>query len=106
MILADDDTLGEALSATSNAVVLYFWAVWCGPCRALGPILEQIAEEQAERLTIVKVNSDESPRAAAHYRVLAVPTMKVIQDGVVVRTIVGAKPKSALEFELAPYLTV
>ncbi len=79
---ADDDTFAEKLDDT-RAVVAYFWAEWCPPCRAIGPVLEELAAE---------------------HRILAVPTLKVFVDGEVVCTIVGAKPKAALEFELGPYL--
>ena len=93
----------DVLSAPGTTLV-EFWAPWCGPCRALSPILQSIADEHADRIRIVKINADESPRSTAEYRALALPVMKVFRDGEVVKTIIGAKPKPALEFELAPYL--
>ena len=93
----------DVLSAPGTTLV-EFWAPWCGPCRALSPILQSIADEHADRIRIVKINADENPRSTAEYRALALPVMKVFRDGEVVKTIIGAKPKPALEFELAPYL--
>jgi thioredoxin 1 len=103
VVHADDASFVGELD-DRRAVVAYFWAEWCPPCRALGPVLEQLAAEYGDTLKVVKVNSDLSPRTAASYRILAVPTLKVFVDGEVVRTIVGAKPRAALEFELEPYL--
>ncbi|GAB3578612.1 thioredoxin [Leifsonia lichenia] len=100
-----DATFPDAVLAASGTTIVEFWAEWCGPCRALGPILEQLATEHADRISIVKINADENPQSSATYRAMALPVMKVFQNGEVVKTIVGAKPKPALEFELAPYLT-
>ncbi|KRC51160.1 thioredoxin [Leifsonia sp. Root227] len=99
-----DATFPDAVLAASGTTIVEFWAEWCGPCRALGPILEQLATEHADRISIVKINADENPQSSATYRAMALPVMKVFQNGEVVKTIVGAKPKPALEFELAPYL--
>ena len=103
VIHADDTTFAGTLDDT-RAVVAYFWAEWCPPCRAIGPVLEELAAEHPDTLAVVKINSDLSPCTAAEHRILAVPTLKVFVDGEVVRTIVGAKPKAALEFELEQYL--
>ncbi len=104
MMLDDvtDDTFSDRVIAASHgrAVLVEFWAEWCPPCRALTPILEQLADERAESLTVVRVEADDNPRTATEYRALALPTMKLFLDGEVVRTIVGAKPKAALEAEL------
>jgi thioredoxin 1 len=81
-----------------------FWAEWCGPCRAVGPILDQIAAEHAEKIEIVKLNVDENPQTAAKYQITSIPAMKVYQGGEVVKTVIGAKPKPALEADLAAYL--
>jgi thioredoxin 1 len=103
VVHADDASFVGELDDT-RAVVAYFWAEWCPPCRAIGPVLEELAAEHPDTLAVVKINSDLSPRTAAEHRILAVPTLKVFVDGAVVRTIVGAKPKAALEFELGSYL--
>lgn len=85
-------------------VVLYFSAPWCGPCKALGPILEQVDAEYSDRIEVVKVNIDEEEELAAAYQVTSIPVMKIIVDGESKRTIVGAKPKPAIEAELANFL--
>ena len=87
-----------------GVVVLYFSAPWCGPCKALGPIMEQIDSEYAGRLTVVKVDVDDEPALAEAYQVTSVPVMKIMVDGESKKTIIGAKPKPAIEAELANYL--
>ena len=102
--VTDATFAAEVLDAPGTTLV-EFWAEWCGPCRALGPILGQLADEHTDRLRIVKINADDNPRTAAEYRALALPLMKVFRDGEVIGTIVGAKPKPAMEMALAPLLT-
>lgn len=98
-------TFDEDVLASEDTTLVEFWAEWCGPCRAVTPVLEQIAKEDHPGFRIVKINSDDNPEIAARYRVLSIPTMKVFQNGEVVKTMVGAKPSGALKMELAPYLT-
>ncbi|GAA0837194.1 thioredoxin [Streptosporangium amethystogenes subsp. fukuiense] len=85
---------------SDKPVIVDFWAEWCGPCRQVAPILEEIAGEQAERLTIVKLNVDENPATATNYGVLQIPTLNVYKNGEVVKQIIGAKPKAMLLREL------
>ena len=86
------------------AVVVDLWAPWCGPCRFVGPILEQLSAEYAGRLKVVKVNVDENPALARRYDASSIPTLVVLRDGRVVDRIVGALPKSQLTIRLTPHL--
>ena len=78
---------------SSTPVLVDFWAEWCGPCRAVGPILEEISNEYGDKLKIVKLNTDEEGAIAMKYGISSIPTMNVFVGGEVVKTIVGAKPK-------------
>ncbi|GAA4657200.1 thioredoxin [Streptomyces chumphonensis] len=89
---------------SDKPVLVDFWAAWCGPCRQIAPSLEAISDEQAEKITVVKLNIDENPETAAKYGIMSIPTMNVYQGGDVVKTIVGAKPKAALEKELSDFI--
>lgn len=99
-----DATFEQEVLKADKTVLVDFWAEWCGPCRAVGPILDQIAVENADKIEILKLNVDENPRTAAKYQITSIPAMKVYQKGEVVKTVIGAKPKPALEHDLAAYL--
>ena len=81
---------------SATPVLVDFWAEWCGPCRAVGPILEEISNEYGDKLKIVKLNTDEEGSIAMKYGISSIPTMNVFVGGEIVKTIVGAKPKPAL----------
>jgi len=81
-------------------VLLDLWAPWCGPCRAVAPVLEEMATAYAGRLTIGKINVDEEPQLAAQFGVRGIPTMLLMQNGQIVRTMVGAGPRAVIEREL------
>ena len=99
-----DATFEQEVLNSDKPVIVDFWAEWCAPCRAVGPVLEQIAGENADKVVIVKLNVDENPETAAKYRITSIPAMKVYQGGEVVKSVIGAKPKPALESELAAFL--
>lgn len=97
-------TFDQEVLKNDRAVLVDFWAEWCGPCRAVSPILDQIATEHSDKLDIVKLNVDENPGLAMKYQITAIPAMKVFKGGEVVHTVIGAKPKPALEAELAEFI--
>jgi len=92
-----DDTFKDEVLASGKPVLVDFWAEWCGPCRMIAPALEEISEEMAERVTVVKLNIDENPDAPAKYGVRGIPTMILFNDGKIAATKVGAAPKTQLQ---------
>ena len=99
-----DATFDERVLQAKGAVLVDFWAQWCPPCLALNPVLEDIAQEHAETLTILKLDVDEDTRTPLRFGVMSFPTLLLFKNGEPVKQLVGARPKGALLRELRPYL--
>ena len=99
-----DATFEAEVLKSSKPVIVDYWAEWCGPCRQVSPVLEEIASEHGDKIDVVKLNIDENPAISQRYKIMAIPTMSVFKNGEVVKQIVGAKPKAALLRELSDWL--
>jgi len=98
------DSFKSAVTSSATPVLVDFWAPWCGPCKAIAPILEELAVEFAGKLTIAKVNIDDNDTIAAEYGVRAIPTMILFKGGKVAETLVGMMPKAALKAKITTHV--
>jgi len=104
LLTVSDATFDEEVKGSSAPILVDFWAEWCGPCKMIAPILEEIASEQGGKLRIAKLNVDDSPDVARRFEVMSIPTLILFVDGEPQHRIVGAKGKNQLLQELHPYL--
>lgn len=100
----DDSNFATDVLQSDVPVLVDFWAPWCGPCKMIAPVLEELSETYGEKLTIVKLNTDENPQVTAKYGITGIPTMNVYVGGEVVKNMVGALSKPKLIRELEPFL--
>jgi thioredoxin 1 len=103
-IAVTDDSFAQDVLAAAGPVLVDFWATWCGPCRMVAPVLEEIANEKANELTVAKIDIDANPDTARAFKVFSIPTMILFKSGEPVKTIVGAKSKAALLREIGDVL--
>ena len=97
-------TFDETLATTEGLLLVDFWAPWCGPCRAIAPVLDSLVAESGGTVTLAKVNVDEEPVLAARYEVRSIPTVLLVKDGRILDRVVGAVPRTTLEAKIAEAL--
>ena len=104
IVTLSDQTFDESVGSSRVPVVVDFWAEWCGPCKMIAPVLEDIANEYDGNVTVAKLNVDENPDVTRRYDVMSIPTLIVFQDGAPKKRLVGAKGKAQLLQELSEFL--
>uniref|UniRef100_UPI0030038BF4 thioredoxin n=1 Tax=Anunuuluaehu liula TaxID=3049639 RepID=UPI0030038BF4 len=99
-----DSSFNEEVIRSNRPVLVDFWAPWCGPCRMIAPVVDEIADEYAGTVKVVKINTDENPSASTEYGIRSIPTLMIFIDGKIVDTVIGAVPKSTLASTLQKQL--
>ena len=105
ILTLDDATFDESVGGAETPLLVDFWAEWCGPCKMIAPVLEDIAREHPDRIKIAKLNVDDNPNVARRFDVMSIPTLLLFADGEVKKRLVGAKGKAQLLEELAEFIT-
>lgn len=100
-----EQTFDETLATTEGLVLVDFWAAWCGPCRAVAPVLDSLVKDYAGRVSLAKVNVDEQPALAGRYEIRSIPTIMLVKDGRIVDRVVGAVPRAQLEAKVQKALS-
>ncbi len=103
IVLTDDNFASEVIEAGRTALV-DFWAEWCGPCRMVAPVVEEIAKDLEGKLKVGKLNVDEAQNTAAKYNIMSIPTLVIFKGGEEVERIIGALPRAAIEEKITPHL--
>ncbi|MGQ0776459.1 MAG: thioredoxin [Pseudonocardiales bacterium] len=103
-VIVTDKSFADEVLGSDKPVLVDFWAIWCGPCKMVAPVLEEIATEHAEKITVAKLDVDNNPHTSRNYNIMSLPTLLLFSKGEVVKQIVGAKPKEALLKDLAEFI--
>ena len=104
IVEVNDANFATEVGASDRPVVVDFWAPWCGPCRVMEPILDDLAENHGSHIKFTKLNVDDNPQVSAEYEILSIPTLMVFENGQVAKKLIGAVPRRRLEDELATWL--
>lgn len=105
IITLTEASFDEELASADVPILVDFWAEWCGPCKLIAPVLEEIADAKSGSLKVAKVNVDDNPRIAQRFQVMSIPTLMLFKDGEPQSRMVGAKPKSQILAEVEPHLS-